>query len=290
MADTFPGFLAMRATRSLRLVEVFRLQATSTCIRDVCMEQVHLSDLLADEFPGLHFSPALLKPACRRSLVSLLHELHQPQVSIDGEAHVELRNAAEMQKLTKLLGTAIRLAQTMLPIGGSLGHVLVDHMQFPREELPMALQRSHLAPEESPMCVGDSCCLQCTGLLGDFAAKTGEAPAAPNTWTIHFSFQGGLLCLAVNSDYDMGGFQRLSVDIAVCSSSFTLCYRNVDVVVNGAWSSCHMGFFAMTGGRDATVEALSTGVPCVILIRQGHSDSELGFVHSLNLDTVRRPN
>ena len=138
------------------------------------MEQLLLSDVVANQFSGLHFSPALLKPACRSYLVSLLHELHQPQVSIDGEAHAELRNAAEMQKLTKLIGTAIRLAQKMPPAGGSLGHVLVGRMQFPRNELPMALPGSHLVHEGSPMCVGDSCRLQRAGPFSDFAANTGE--------------------------------------------------------------------------------------------------------------------
>jgi len=290
MANTFPGFLVLRAARPLTLVEVFQLQATSTCNRDVCMEKALLSDLMADQFPGLHLSPALLKSAGRCNLVSLLHELHQPQVSIDGEAHAELRNAAEMQKLTKLVGTAIRLAQKMPPAGGSHGHVLVGRMQFPRKELPMALPGSNLVPEGSPMCIGDTCRLQRSGPLSDFAAKTGEAPAAANTWTIHFSFQGGLLCVAVNSDYGMGSFQTWSVDVAVCSSAFTLCYRNVDAVENGAWSSCRMGLFAMTGGREATIEALSTGVPCVVFIRRGNSDSKPGMARSLNLEGVRQPN
>jgi len=282
MADTFPDFLVLRAARSLGFSEIFQLQAASASIRDVCMEQVLLSELMADEFLGLHFSPALLKPACRCKLLSLLCKLHQPQVIIAGEAHLEIRNAADMHKLTRLLGTAIRLAQMTLPIVGSLGHVLVDRMQFPCESLPMSLPGSHLAPEMSPMCVGDSCHLQCTGLLGDIAAKS------PSTWTIRFSFQGGLLCLAVNSDYDVGGFQKLFVDLAVCSSAFTLCYRNVDVVVNGAWSPCHTGFFAMSAGREATTEALSKGVPCVLFIRQENSHGEFGFVRSLNLDTVRQ--
>jgi len=290
MATIFPGVLVLRVAKSLRLIEVFQLQATSTCTRDVCMEQALWSDLMADQFPGLHFAPALLKPACRCNLVSLLHELHQPQVSIDGEAHAELRNEAEMQKLTKLLGTATRLAQKMPPTGGSLGHVLVGTMQFPREALPMALPHSSLVPNESPMCAGDSCRLQCKGLLSDFAAEIVEAPAAADTWTVHFSFQGGLLCVAVKSDSDMGSFQTWSIDLAVCSSALTLCYRNVHVVENGAWNSCRMGVFAMTGGREATIEALSKGVPCVVFIRQGQSHSEHGISRSLNLEGVRRPN
>merc|ERR1740123_681176 len=101
MADTFPDFLVLRAARSIGLTEMFQFQAASACIRDVYMEQVPLPDLMADEFPGLRFSPALLKPACRCKLLSLFCKLHQPQVRIDGEAHVELRNAADMHKLTR---------------------------------------------------------------------------------------------------------------------------------------------------------------------------------------------
>jgi len=288
MANNFPGFLVLRAAKSVGLTEMFQFQAASACIREACMEQVLLSDLVADEFPGLHFSPALLKPACRCKLFSLLHKLHQPKVSIEGEAHVELRNEAEMHKLTRQLGTAIRLAQITLPVGGALGHVLVDRMQFPGKELPMALPGSHLAPEMAPTSVGDSCRLRCTGLVGGLAAKSGEARTIPSTWTIHFSFRGGLLCLAVSSDHEAVGFQTLLVDLAVCSSAFTLCYRNVDVAVNGAWSPCHAGFFAMTGGREATIEALSKGVPCVIFVRQGDSDSTMGLVRSLNLESVRQ--
>jgi len=250
MDNTFPGFLVLRAARSLGIAEVVHLQTTSVCIRDVCMEQALLSDLMADQFSGLHLSPALLKPECRSNFLSLLHELHQPQVSIDGEAHVELRTAAELDKLTKLLGTAKRSAQKMPPAGGSLGHVLVSRMQFPCEELHMALPRSQLAPKGTPMCVGDSCRLQCAGPLRDFAAENGEAPAAANTWTIHFSLQSGLLCVAVDNEYGMGCLQTWSVDLAVCSSAFTLCYRNIDVVENVAWNTCQKGFFAMTAGRD----------------------------------------
>merc|ERR1712008_628359 len=146
------------------------------------------------------------------------------------------------------------MGHIMLPTGESHGHVLVDRMQFPREALAMALPGSHLAPKMSPMCVGSSCCLQCTGLLNNFAAKSSGAPTSPNPWTVHISFQDGLLCLAVNSDYDIGTFQTFSIDFAVCSSAFTLCYRNVDVVVNGAWLPCRTGLFVMTGGREATIE------------------------------------
>merc|ERR1712218_397443 len=161
-------------------------------------------------------------------------------------------------------------------------------MQFPRKALSKALPSSHWVPERPAICIGDSARLHCTGLLGGWVAKSTEVPTSANTWTIRLSFQDGFLCLAVNSDYALGDYLTLSVDIAACSSAFILSYRNVDVVVNGEWSVCHTGLFAMTGGREATIEALSNGVPCVMYIRQGNNKKQLGLVRTLNLDKVRQ--
>jgi len=201
----------------------------------------------------------------------------------------------EVQKLVRLLGAANRSAQTLLSNGGYSGYVLPGCMCFPSETLAKALPKCRKALDTRsrmgyPLCIGNSFPLQCTGLLDKPAVNSCGAPIMPDRLVLHMAWQGSRLLLALHSDGDVSCFQTVFVDIAVCSSAFTLSHRNVEVAVNGIWHTCCTGLFDITGGRAATIEALSNGVPCVVCVRRGQSTPifRCSIAASLNLDTVRR--
>jgi hypothetical protein len=290
------NFLVLQAARSLTLPDVLHLQAASTAIREDCIEKTLWCDLLCSEYPGLDLSPGLLQSACRHNLAPLLRELRQPHIGVTGQ-NVQLKSVTAVRQLVKLLGTANRSAQASLSNGGSPGCILVGCMCFPSKALAMALPRRPSALDSCTndemgtlFCIGESFPVQCTGLLGKLAANSCGAPIMPDTLFLHMKWEGSRLFLSLHSNGDVSDSQKVSVDIAVCSSAFLLNYRNVEVVVNGTWHACCTGFFEMTGGRAATIEALSNGVPCVVRVCCGQSTPTRSrrISASLNLDILRR--
>jgi len=258
------------------------------------MEKTLWYDLLSSEFPGLDLSLTLLQPACRHNLVPLLRELHQPQVRVTGQEHMQLRSVTELQKFVKLLSAANQSAQTLLSTRGYSGYVVPGHMCFPSESLAKALPKRRKALDSRtrmayPLCIGNSFPVHCAGLLDKPAVNSCGSPMMPDTLVLQMAWQGSRLLLALHSNGDVSCSQTVFVDIAVCSSAFTLNHRNVEVAVNGTWHTCCTGFFDMTEGRAATVEALSNGVPCVVCIHRGQSTPTCKHVisASLNLDAAR---
>lgn len=297
MAGSFESILVLQMAKSLRLADVFHLQATNIPMREACLEKPLWHDLLSSEFPLLELSPALLQSTCKHDLVPLLRELQQPQACITGPEHMQLKSLTEVQKLARSLSAANRSVHAWLSQGGHSGYVLAGRMCFPSEGLAMALpKRSAVlgirtnAEMGFPLCMGDFFPVQCTGPLDNRDANSGGPSATPDKLFLRIAWQDGRFLLAMHSDGDVSCFATVFVDIAVCSSAFTLNYRNIEVAVNGTWHTCCKGLFDMTGGRAATMKALSNGVPCVVCIRHGQSTPtcKQRVSASLNLDSLRR--
>ena len=321
MAMVLTENIVQQVAESMWLVDLFHLQATDTLTRAVCSRDILWSMLVSRELSGLELSPALLKQTGRRETIRLLRELRRSQVSMSGGACAELTQATEVQKLTRLLSTVDRSAQVALAHGGCLRIVFVGRMRFSSntlaESLPSRQQVQDMRNWSEvvyPSCIGDSLPLQhMTAPLGYLVP---EPPGATSSrWTdglmLHFALQGRNLLLQVRNDglppsdvmleepdamhnSALAGSERLeivSLDIKASSSSFMLDFRDIELTVNHPWKSCGgKGLLAMLGGRAATVDALSKGIPLVVCIRRGKSNLQLsrGLARSLNVDSIRR--
>ena len=321
MAIVLTESIVQQAAESLWLVDLFHLQATDTLTRAVCSRDILWSMLVSRELSGLELSPALLKQTGRRETIRLLRELSRSQVSMSGGACAGLSQAKELQKLTRLLSSVDRSAQDTLAHGGCPKIVFVSRMRFSSntlaESLPSRQQVQDMRNWSEvvyPSCIGDSFPLQhMTAPLGNFVP---EPPGATfSRWTdglmLHLALQGRNLLLQVRNDgmppSDVmlsepgavhnsalaGSESRLeivSLDIKASSSTFMLDFRDVELVVNHPWKICRTGLLAIMGGRAATVEALSKGIPLVVCIRRGKSNIQLshGLAKSLNVDSIRR--
>jgi len=280
--------LALRhVARSLQLVDVFGLQATGTCVRAMCSDEILWAQLITNEFQGFSLSPDLRKRAGWPVLAPLFQELQRARAFVAGSICIPLAQPKQVQRLANLVRAASRSRQAAGP-----GNVLVGAIRFPDGPLRVmfADQPQVLDTPQgvSTICVGDALPLNPSDGL-----------------TLHFGWQSGHLYLAVghgslpptavdaSSDPaplgDQDGLETVTVDVAVCSPVFTLNHRNVEIVVNGPWKICNTGFFVMTEGERATIEAFSVGVPCVVCAHRGRvSDRrQFGIARILHLDVVR---
>jgi len=309
------GFIVELAAKGLRLAELFSLRASSTNLRMVCSEEKLWAVVLFREFDGLGLSPvpALLKPAGWSSLAPLFREFQRAQVTVDGSAGLHVGQAM-VKKMTGILQIANR--SLILP------WIVVSAMRFPRALLAMALEDrprlrdGHIQPQ-LPSCIGDTCplhsCLVDDPAMESLAAAFLLDPERPHALTLHLGLLKGCLHLAVRDDglsppdlvaredlddfYTMfienqRGRRTVTLDIAVCSAALTLQHRGVDIVVNGDWKSCKTGFFVMTAGKAAAVDALSVGVPCIVCLRSKQARTQQKTISvaatALHLDRVGR--
>jgi len=169
----------------------------------------------------------------------------------------------------------------------------VGVMHFPRGSLPSSLddgcwlQNAH-TQAESPSGVGDAFSLRLD--LPDIPSGVARSSASENAaeLTSHFGWQSNHLHVAVRDDDSppgalgpaawelfrsamLMGMQEcrkiIALDMAACSSVITLQHWGAYVMVNGPWTMCNLGLFVMRAGTAAVINALDTGVPCVICTR-----------------------
>jgi len=305
------GFAVELIAKELQLVDLFGLRASSIAARTVCSEKALWAAVLFREFDGLGLSPVLLKPAAWSSLAPLFREFRRAQVTVDGSAGVHIGQAT-VQKLTGMLQVANRSL--------SFSWIYVSAMRFPQALLAVALEDRHqlrdrhIAPQLSS-CIGDTVPLH-SCLVDDPAVEFSAAAffpgyENPHGLTLHLGWLSGCLHVAVRDDRlsppelvaeedsdefiddmfmdNQRGLRLVTLDIAVCSTALTLQYRGVQIVVNGAWKSCNTGFFAMTAGKAAAVDALSVGVPCIVCVRNRQARKQSSSIAgALYLERVRR--
>jgi len=124
---------------------------------------------------------------------------------------------------------------------------------------------------------------------------------------LHVAMQHGKLFIAVRDDalpsdlieppgnrslhlgfHDPLDGSLMTLDITGISPVLAVAYKSLVVSVNGCWQPAASGILAATGGKAAAVEALASGVPCVVHCRDGGSENPTHLAHTLHLDTVRR--
>lgn len=317
MATVLTECIVQQVADLLWLVDLFHLQATDTLIRQVCLKDKLWSMIVSRELPGLKLSPALAKQIGRRKAMHLLRELSRSQVSVSGAACAELTQGTEVQKLTRLLSTVNHSAQIALAHDGHPRIVFVGPMRFPTKTLTEWAQvqdMRNLPLAFHPPCIGDAFPLQrMAAPLGNLVPEPCGANFSrlPNGLMLYLALQGRYLLLQVRNDSqppsdgmvaepvamhtpvlaDNGSCPKIvSLDIKASSSTFMLDFRDVELVVNHPWKICRTGLLAIMGGRAATVEALSKGIPCVVCIRRGQANVQrsCGLTGSLNVDSIRR--
>jgi len=288
------GLVLELVLHHLKVSDFFHLQAAGTALRTSCLEAIW-SNIMKRTFSAFQLHPALLQPAGWHILGPLFLELQQTHAVVAG---VALTQEVQVQRLTSALRAANRSNQHVGP-----AQVFVGLMRFPEELLPMAMEDQKQALDDPPSCVADAFLLR-SNLFDDPAPKLSASALFPESALTHgpilyFGWQNSNLHLAIRDDGvspsdipmimgNQDGLQILTVDVAVCSSAFRLNHRSVEVAVNGPWKMCTTGFFVMTGGKAATVEALSAGVPCVVCMRFGQIMQPLGMACTLHLDRIRR--
>jgi len=284
--------------KDCRLVDLLSLRASNANLRTVCSEEALWAAVLFREFDGLGLSPvpALLKPAGWSSLAPLFREVQRAHVTVDGSVGLHIGQAM-VKKLTGMLQVSNR--SMILP------RIVVSTLRFPQALLAMALEDrrkldSHIQPQ-LPSCIGDPCslhsCLVDDPAMGSSASAFLPGSENPHALTLHLGWLHGCLHLAVRDDVRnppelvarRRGRRMVTLDIAVCSAALTLQHRGVDIFVNGAWKSCETGFFVMTAGKAAAVDALSVGVPCIVCVRNKKASMRSKAISAaLHLDSVRR--
>jgi len=282
----------------LRLVDHLQLQATGRFARKVCLQEALWSDIVGKEFHGFCLSLALLKPPGWRILSRFWRELQQAQVTVDCSPLVHF----EETTVQKLIGILRSANQSMNRL-----KIFVGVMRFPRSSLPSSLDdRRWVQPAEPLSGIGDAFSLRLN--LPDIPSGVAASSVSesPSELTLYFGWQRNHLHIAVRDDgspppalrlEDWGQFRStgrmgrkiITLDIATCSSAITLHHRGVCVMVNGPWTSCKTGLFVIRAGSAVAIDALATGVPCVICARHAQASDvkRLAFVPALQLDTIK---
>jgi len=281
------GLVLELVSHHLKVIDFFHLQAAGIALRTSCLEEAIWSNVMERKFSPFQLHPALLQPAGWHILGPLFLELQRTHAAVAG---VALTQEVQVQRLTSALRAANRSNRHVGP-----AQVFVGRMCFPEELLSMAVEDQKQALDDPPSCVADAFLLR-SNLFDDPAPR----PSASlfHGPILYFGWQNGNPHLAIRDDgvspsdipMIMGNQDRLqifTVDVAVCSSAFRLNHRSVEVAVNGPWKMCTTGFFFMAEGKEATVEALSGGVPCVVCIRFGRIMQPLGIACMLHLDKIR---
>jgi hypothetical protein len=293
------GLALELVSHQLELGDFFRVQATGTAMRTRCLEQAIWFKVMERKLSAFELHPALLQPEQWHILGPLFQEVQQTHAVVAG---VALRQKLQIQRLTSTLHATNRSNQHVGP-----GQVFIGLMRFPDKLLPMAvgdqksmqIRRRQVKP---PSCIADAFVLQ-SNPLDDPAAGASASALNPvcvlsHGTVLYFGWQNGDLHLAIRDDGtspgeipmmvgNLDGLKIVTLDVAVSSSAFTLNHRSVEVAVNGPWTMCTTGFFVMTEGKAATVEALSAGVPCVVCIRFGQIMQPFGMACTLHLDRIR---
>jgi len=285
-----------RLVQPLRLADLLMLQATDMSARTMCLEGSVWPEAIVREFSDFDLPPNLLQPAGWRSIAPLFREMRRSQLSIDNKARLQFKQVAQVERLAKMLNAAGRQAQPAPAYGLNPGHISLGRMRFPKglplaEALQADSNQIYLTREGPPLCIGETLIMR-TRLLDDLATDAAFETGADSSTvalTLHFGLHGGRLHVAVSDEglppsdimapehlmelYNrmqlgsLGTMDMITLDITVCSLSLTLNHRSVDVAVNGPWTTCRSGLFAMTAGRAAGIEALWDGVPCVVCAR-----------------------
>jgi len=281
-------------SHQLQLGDFFRLQAAGTSVRRRCMEDDIWCNVMEKHFSAFRLHPALLQPAAWHVLGPLFRELQQTHAVVAG---VGLGQKVEVQRLTNVLHAANRSNRHVGP-----SQVFVGLMRVASELLSMAVEKQREV-QDVPSCVADAFVLH-SNLLDDPAAGPSPCVSNPEAVSFHgpslyFKWQNCDLFVAIWQDAvspsdipmmgNQDGLEVVTLDIAACSSAFTLNHRGVEVAVNGPWKMCTTGFFVMTGGKAATVEALSAGVPCVVCMRFGQIMQPLHMARTLHLAPLLNP-
>jgi len=305
------GFAVELVAKDLRLVDLFSLRASSNTARTVCSEETLWAAVLFRELDGLGLSPALLKPAGWSSLAPLFREFQRARVTVDGSAGVHIGQAT-VQKLTRTLQVANRSL--------SFPWIFVSGMRFPQALLAVALEDRHQLRDRNiqpqlPSCIGDTVplysCLVDAPAMESSAAACLPGSKNPHGLTLHLGWLSGCLHVTVRNDGlnppelvagedldefhddifmdNQRGLRLVTLDFAACSAALTLQYRGVQIVVNGAWTICNTGFFTMTAGKAAAVDALSVGVPCIVCVRNRQASMRSSSIAAaLHLESFRR--
>jgi len=311
------NFPMERLVQPLRLADLLMLQATDMSTRTMCLEGSVWPEAIMQEFSDFDLPPSLLKPSGWRSIAPLFREIRRSQLSIDSKARLQFKEVAQVEWLATMLNAARRQVHPAPAYGLNPGHVSLGRMRFPKglpiaEALQDDSHQIYVTREGPPLCIGETIIMR-TRLLDNIATDAGfETGSISNivALTLHFGLHGGRLHVALSDKglppsnimaperlmelynrMHLGSvvtMDMITLDITVCSLALTLNHRSVDVAVNGPWTTCRSGVFAMTSGRAAGIEALWDGVPCVVRARPRPPSNQRrlrGRFRAIDLDT-----
>jgi len=275
------GLALELVSQHLELGDFFRMLAAGTAMRTSCLEDRIWSSVMQRKCSAFQLPDALLQRNGWHILGPLLREVHQTHAVV---ADVALKQEVQVERMTSTLHALNRSSQLVGP-----GQVFVRPLRFSNEMLAIAVEHQKQVQGDCrqgrpPSCIADAFLLH-SNPVGDPVAGPPVSAVCPKCVqshgaTLYFGWQNSDLYLAVRDDGDLpserlismvneDGLEVTTLDVAVCSSAFTLNYQNIEVAVNGAWKKCTTGSFVVTEGDAATIEALSAGVPCVVRIRFG---------------------
>jgi len=216
------------------------------------------------------------------------------RVSVAPELTVPLQGVKEAERLSKLLSAAERKSASHLAGGGERATLFIGQLRFPADEIQEALDEDlgRERPLVDPVtCLGAPIWLRAKGC----------------DLQLHFAMQHGKLFVSARDD-DLPsdlieltgrhslhqGFEDhlrgslLTLDMHGVSPAFTLHFKGIIMPLNGPWQAASSGIFAATRGKAVAVEALASGVPCMVHCRDGAIEQPTHLAHTLHLDTVRR--